>query len=234
MQPIGMKDTDASPKPRPWWRALCVMLAAMSWLLLLQVIGGFVGVPPRLLEWFFTADETPLVGTPRYVVVLGGGGIPSESGLMRTYYAAHYGAGKTGIAFIVSLPADRDPATSSVGRMRDELVLRGVPADAVQMEYRALNTHAQAVNVRQMLGDAALKEPILIVTSPTHARRALLCFRKQGFTRATCLPAHNVSFEADPGRFVKARYSFWSNLELQIELTRESCAMAFYRLRGWI
>ncbi|MFH1936913.1 MAG: hypothetical protein ABIK52_05060, partial [Bacteroidota bacterium] len=33
-------------------------------------------------------SKAEISGTPDYIVVLGGSGIPSETGLMRTYYAA--------------------------------------------------------------------------------------------------------------------------------------------------
>lgn len=199
----------------------------------LQMLLALHGMPQPLMRWITGAKEGSREA-PQYVVVLGGGGIPSGSGLVRTYHAAAFVGGRTNVEVIVSLPADQDPETSSVGRMRDELVLHGVSRSCIRMEYRGLNTHEQAVNVRRMLGEAALSRPLVIVTSPTHVRRSLMCFRRQGFARVSALAAFNADVEADLGSGTGVRYGFWSALELQVEVLRELCALVVYRIRGWI
>jgi uncharacterized SAM-binding protein YcdF (DUF218 family) len=199
----------------------------------LQILIAVFGFPASFVHWLTGKGEV-LRQPPRHIVVLGGGGIPSETGLIRTYYAAEYGRGVTGVTFVVALPADGDPDTSSVGRMRDELVMRGVERRAIRMEYRGWNTHEQAVNTRTLLGHAALAEPLLVVTSPSHARRSLLCFRKAGFRNAACLPAVITEAEANAGRRTLERYRFWSALAAEAQFTRELCALAYYKLRGWI
>jgi len=181
----------------------------------------------------FIPGHDPKVGIPDCVVVLGGGGIPSPSGLIRTYHASQVYAIAPDATFIVSLPADGDPETSSVGRMRDELVMRGVPASSVRMETRGRNTHEQAVEIREMLGDEALDKPTLVVTSPTHLRRSLMCFRKQGFTMITGLTAESVGAEADLGRGTFLRYGLWANLQSETEILREMLSTVVYKLMGW-
>jgi uncharacterized SAM-binding protein YcdF (DUF218 family) len=211
-------------------RAAVLLCAA---LFLLQVGTAVFGLPFGLGSWIVAADwvgEAP----PKYVVVLGGGGIPSESGLMRTFYAAYYGTNFADSVYVVCLPADGDPDAGSVGAMREELVRRGVRRDAIQMEYRGRNTHEQAVGVRELLGKEALGEPVLLVSSPTHMRRALLCFSREGFTDLQAAPARAVGAEADLGPGVGMRYRFWQNLETNIRVVRELVALAYYRLRGWI
>ncbi|MFH0953247.1 MAG: YdcF family protein [Verrucomicrobiota bacterium] len=210
-----------------------VIVSAVAFIL--QVAVGLFGMPWRLVARL-TGDDFKLEVEPRYVVVLGGGGIPSESGLIRTYYAAAIGTNLPGATFVVSLPSDGDPATNSVGRMRDELVLRGIPASAVRLEYRSFDTHEQAVSIARLLGSEALAEPVLIVTSPYHAKRALLCFRKAGFRRVACLAAVGIGPEADfgAGLQLNLRYAFWANLEAEVEFAREIVALAYYKLRGWI
>jgi uncharacterized SAM-binding protein YcdF (DUF218 family) len=181
----------------------------------------------------FIPKHDPEVGIPDCIVVLGGGGIPSPSGLIRTYHASQVYAIAPGATFIVALPADGDPDTSSVGRMRDELVMRGVPSSSVRMETRGRNTREQAARVRDMLGDDALDKPTLIVTSPTHLRRSLMCFRKQGFTRVTGLTAESVGAEADLGRGTFLRYGLWANLQSEAEILREMISTVVYKLLGW-
>jgi uncharacterized SAM-binding protein YcdF (DUF218 family) len=198
-----------------------------------QLVLGVVGLPHDFTVWLKGGDSAVLRDV-RYVVVLGGAGIPSESGLIRTYHAAAYAAAKTGVTCVVALPCDTDPAQGSVGRMRDELVMRGVPARTVRMEYRGRNTHEQAVRIRELLGQQALDAGVVVVTSPAHMRRALLCFRKAGFRNVQALPADNADVEADVGAHGAWRYAFWNNLIAEIQVLRELVALAQYKLRGWI
>jgi uncharacterized SAM-binding protein YcdF (DUF218 family) len=207
------------------------LLMAAGTILLIQLTIGFTGLPGALTRWLAGGD--PSTDRPRYVVVLGGGGIPSATGLMRTYCAAAFAAGQTGMTFIVALPSDGDPATNSVGRMRDELILRGIPADAILMETRGRNTHEQAVNIREMLA-SDIDTPVALVTSPYHVRRAILCFRKEGFTQVTGLPSAEVSAEADMGNGLAFRYGFWNNLISALEVLRELTALALYAMQGWL
>ena len=198
---------------------------------LVQLMLALTGTPQALQDWLNGTACYPHE-MPRYVIVLSGGGIPSESSLIRTYYAAQFGRGLTGTTFVVAMPADRDPEHSSVGRFRDELVLRGIPADRILMETHGRNTYQQAGNIRQLLGTATVREPVLVVTSGFHVRRAMLCFRKQGFESVAGLDAASISAEAYPGWFAYLRYSFWSNLTSQITITRELLAIFGYKLAG--
>jgi uncharacterized SAM-binding protein YcdF (DUF218 family) len=200
---------------------------------LLQILLAVTGPPQGIVDWLEMPELAPRE-TPRNIVVLGGGGIPSGSSLLRTYYAAQYGKNLTGTTFVVALPADGNPETSSVGRMRDELVFRGVPLSAIRMEYHGLNTHEQAVNVQRLLGPAALDQPILIVTSGYHMRRAVACFRNLGFTKVEGLLASEIGAEAEIGPWGWLRYGAWANLERGIRVLRELAALAAYKFEDWI
>ncbi|MBX7259624.1 MAG: YdcF family protein [Candidatus Hydrogenedentes bacterium] len=198
----------------------------------LQVVIGFTGMP----RWRANRHAEADAAAPAYIVVLGGGGIPSETGLMRTYCAAAIGTNYPSATFIVSLPCDGDPETNSVGRMRDELVLRGLPRHSIEMEHDGLNTHEQAASVARILGPAALTNRVLVVTSPYHIRRALLCFRKVGFTQVDGSATLGIGAEADAGAAgpLDLRYTFWATLHAEIDWVRECVALLYYRLRGWI
>ncbi|MFH1183692.1 MAG: YdcF family protein [Chloroflexota bacterium] len=198
----------------------------------LQLVIGFTGMP----RWPGQHRPNETAPPPAYIVVLGGGGIPSETGLMRTYCAAAIGTNYPLATFIVSLPCEGDPATNSVGRMRDELVLRGIPPESITMEHEGLNTHEQAAGIARLLGPAELDAPVLVVTSPYHVRRSLLCFRKVGFTRVSGAATLGIGAEADLSLAgpLDLRYTFWANLQAEVEWARECLAMLYYRLRGWI
>jgi uncharacterized SAM-binding protein YcdF (DUF218 family) len=229
--PRGMNTSGSKERfARRGFRSLLMLLGV---LFVAQIGLAFTPWLSPLHRWL-AAPEYAVERTPAWVVVLGGGGIPSESGLIRTYYAAQIGTNLPHATFIVSLPADDDPERSSVGKMRDELVLRGIPAAAVRMEHRGRNTHEQARYIREMLPESARDEPVLLVTSPSHFRRSVLCFRREGFREIGSLAARGVGVEADLGGGVPFRYVFWSRLAAQVDAVRELCALCYYRLRGWI
>ena len=184
-------------------------------------------------SWLKVADEDAM-GIPEYIVILGGGSIPSDTGLMRTYYGATHSIAFPEATIIVALPADEDPETSSVGRMKDELVLRGVPASSILMETKGRNTHEQAEGIRAMLGPGAIDTTVHIVTERSHLRRSVLCFRKAGFSHVFGIGTHNTGAEADVGAGTFLRYTLWTNLQLQIRVLREMIATGVYKLRGWI
>lgn len=195
-----------------------------------QLVFVLTGPPVTLVDWLTGENLNPPTN-PRYIVVLGGGGIPSGNTLLRTWHAARFGKGLTGTTFIVSLPADAAPENNSVGRMRDELVLRGIPATSIQMETRGLNTHEQAVNVRNMI---RADSTVVVVTSGFHMRRALLSFQKAGFNHVDGLYAYSIGAEADAGANMWLRYSVWGNWSREAEICRELVALGVYKLRGWI
>jgi uncharacterized SAM-binding protein YcdF (DUF218 family) len=168
------------------------------------------------------------------VVVLDGGGMPAEATLLRLYRAAEYGRQLTNTTFIVALPSQKPAPDSGVVAMREDLVRRGIPADQIQMEYRGLNTHQQAANIRDLLGPATVEEPLVVVTSGYHMRRALLCFRAEGFANVTGLAATSSDEELWPGPLAWLRYGIWNNWRQTTEMLRELVALLTYKLRGWI
>ncbi len=200
-----------------------VVLVALE--LLVLVFG-----PPQFVEHWLSCAGTSPNPHPRYIVVLGGGGIPSDTSLTRCYYAAQFGRGMTNTTFVVALPTNGDPETSNVGKMRDELVLRGIPAVDIRLEYRGLNTRQQAASVGMLLGATAKNEPVVVVTSHLHMRRALMCFRKAGFTNVTGLVAQEHWAEAPSGPWSWFRYKAWNNGVNSIQILRELVAVTVCKL----
>jgi uncharacterized SAM-binding protein YcdF (DUF218 family) len=211
---------------------LRVTVIAFAAMFVFQVLLASSPIPEKFVEWL-SCDDMEIEKAPRYVVVLAHD-IPTEAGLMCAYYAGLFSQDYTGITYVIAMPTDEDPESSSPGRIRDELVLRGAPASDIRFESKGLNTYQQAYFVREMLGEEGLDQPIAVVTSPTHCRRAVLCFRKLGFTDVVGRPAENMHTAVDLGPWVFFRYTFWSRLEWQATIARELTAMALYKLRGWI
>lgn len=184
---------------------------------------------------------------PKYIVVMSGGGIPSESGLMRTYKAAELAKKFEDAKLIVTMPGDTLDTLSSAYLMKQELVLRGVSDDRIMFENIGTNTRSQALEVKKMINN---NEPTLIVTSPEHMYRSVQTFKKVGFKNISGEAAFPMPVEApflfndkdlggndvvpNIGNNTQIRYQFWGHLKLQIVVYREYVAILFYKMKGWI
>jgi len=245
------------PHLRKLYRPLKIFLITLGSIASAGIILAFTPAP--FWVWYgLGTSEAQIEGRPDYIVVLGGAGIPSETGLMRTYYAAQAAAFFPDARVIVALPGDTADSLSSVRKMRGELILRGVAPQRILLEDSGTNTRAQALNVRKLTSPPApllLKErrtggEVLLITSPEHLYRAVLTFRKAGFSRVDGIPAFqsdvesDISFSArklggrrwvpDVGDSITLRYQFWTQLHYEILIFREYLAIAYYWLMGWI
>ena len=90
---------------------------------------------------------------PDYIVVLGGGGMPSESGLMRCWYTAKTANYFTRAKVIISLPGNARDSLSSINGMKKELVIRGIAPERILLEDSGTNTRAEALNVLKIISN---------------------------------------------------------------------------------
>ena len=177
----------------------------------------------------------PALIPPTYIVVLGGGGIPSETGLMRTYYGADYALKYPESIVVISLPDDPSNTTADhTTLMKNEIEQRGVEAGRILVESVGVNTHEQAVFIKELLPVQAMTASVLIVTSPTHVRRSVFCFKNEGLEGVWGTSTENTSGDADIGGGAFFRYVIWSRMEVQARVVRELIALGFYKARGWI
>ncbi len=211
------------------------VLLAFRWSLFLLGLSVFLavicGVPRGLYRWLSVGGAS-VPESVDYIVVLGGGGIPSGSGLMRTYCGAEAAGLYTNAKCIVSLPTDIDIEDSNVGRMRDELVMRGVRRERVLIESRAHDTFQQSIEIKHMLGEGFEKTHLLIVTSPSHLRRSKMCFDAQGFENVYVSAAREVGADADMGTTKTLKFFLWCNAADWIKVSRELCALGYYKVLG--
>jgi len=156
----------------------------------------FTPYPWRVYRWLAT-DPAAARLEPEIIIVLGGGGIPSSSGLMRTYHGAHAAHHYTNAGVIVALPADGELEDCATGRMQEEMILRGIGRNRLRVEAHGRNTREQALKIARMSGIAPAESRVLLVTSPEHLRRSLLTFRKAGFRHIAGLAATEDSVESD-------------------------------------
>jgi len=232
-----------------------IFLIILGSVALLIIILAFTSAPFWIRYNMGTA-KAGITGIPDYVVVLGGGGIPGKSGLMRTYYGAKAAAEFPSAKIIVALPGDTADSTSSVMGMRKELILRGVAPERIMLEDSGANTRAEALLVKELIhnNDTSILDPrpphLLLITSPEHLYRAVLVFRKAGFERVDGLPAFESSLESDfsfsarrlggrvwipdVGESQTLRYRFWNYIKYEFDIIREWVAIAYYWIMGWI
>ena len=98
-----------------------------------------------------------------------------------------------------------------------------IPAGEILLEKKSKNTHEQAVEVKKM-ADSQQWKSILLVTSSSHMKRALMAFENLGFK---IYPA-----PADP--YEKYTDDPMGRLCLFPVLTHEYAGIVYYKIRGWI
>jgi uncharacterized SAM-binding protein YcdF (DUF218 family) len=214
--------------------SICVLLALTS-------------APYWGYHWLGTS-KSELVEKPSTIVLLGGGGMPSHSALMRSWYVAKATKSFPDARVIIAMPGDLTDSLSTPVLMKKELEIRGISSSKIGFENEGTNTRAQALNCQRYI---KMQSPILLVTSPEHMRRAVLCFQKAGFEKVNALPAFENATEADlafdddklggrktlvpdVGESINMRYQLWNHLKYEILIAREIVALTYYKLRGWI
>lgn len=226
------------------------ILLAFGVLFLVILFLSFTSLPYWGYYWLGTS-KSKITEKPDYIILLGGGGMPSESSLMRVYFVYRAAVESPKSRIVISIPGNPDDSTSTARLVADELVSKGIDAQRILYEPMGTNTRSEAMNLQQFNTENLTKKPILLVTSPEHMRRAVLVFRKAGFTRVSALPAFENAIEAnlffdddklggnktlvpDIGSNTEVRYQFWNHLKYEILIAREMAALGYYKLRGWI
>jgi uncharacterized SAM-binding protein YcdF (DUF218 family) len=211
------------------------------------VIVAFTTLPYWGYHWLGTSRSVQK-WPPETIILLGGSGMPSESNLIRIWYAASAARKCETCRIIIVMPGDTANHTSTPVRIREDLVTRGINPERIRFEATGTNTRFQALECLKQVGEY---ESILLVTSPEHMRRAVLCFSKAGFQKVNALPAFENASEADfsfndsdlggrksilpeTGKKTQLRYQVWNHLKYEILIARELTALSWYRIRGWI
>ncbi|HCY43228.1 MAG TPA: hypothetical protein DHV48_18145 [Prolixibacteraceae bacterium] len=219
-------------------------------LFLLVLLLSFTTLPYWGYYWLGTS-ESKITGKPDYIVLLGGGGMPSESNLMRAFYVHRAATEAPESKIVISIPGNSADSMSTARLVAAELISKGIDRGRFLYEENGTNTRSQAMQLQQFMSLNIPEKSILLVTSPEHMRRAVLVFKKAGFTKVSALPAFENAIEADLffeddrlgddkllvpdiGGNTTVRYQFWNHLKYEILIAREMAALAYYKLRGWI
>lgn len=198
--------------------------------------------------YYLGTSQTALHSDPDYIVVMGAGGMPGPEGLMRSYVASIAAREWPRARVIIALPTLPDYFNDShTHRMYREMVLRGVDSTRFLFEISGTNTRSQALGIAKMVGRHDTCS-VLVVTSPEHMYRAVKVFRKAGFAAAGGAPSFEAGLDealllteaerdgqsVSPDRLPGLRYNLWNYLKYEIDFLRETVAIGWYWLNGWI
>jgi uncharacterized SAM-binding protein YcdF (DUF218 family) len=193
--------------------------SCVKWILLSTGIFAFIMVTlafttaPFWIWYNMGVKKAGIHRPPDFIIVMGGSGMPSESGLMRCWYASKVANHFTRARIIIALPGDAEDSLSSVNQMKKEMELRGISPQRIMFENSGTNTRAEALNIYKIISNIQSSRvtrhaspdssrvtrhaSLLIVTSPEHLYRAVLTFKKAGFMKVDGVPAFEKTIEAD-------------------------------------
>ena len=245
---------------RFFFRLARAALAGLGALVLLAAAAQFTNLPWHAYKSFSQVPGA-VREAPTHVLVMGGSGIPGESGLARTFFGAEAARLYPKAEVLIALPLGTNESYASRAYV-GELRLRGVPARRIRVVSGGRNTREQALRLAEALAGQDRPPLLLIVTDPNHVRRTAACLRKafadrKAAVRLDALPVFQLSIEdpleclareldakvaaaapraavPDAGFSLRFRYEIWNNLGYSNAVLRETAALLYYRLRGWI
>lgn len=232
-------------------KVLKILFITVSCILIFCLVFAFTTGPFWLYYWMGTS-EGKYDFRPDYIIIMGGAGYPSESALMRSWYAAKVFRSAPDATVIITQPAAAcvRPELSDAWGIRNDLIIRGVDSTRILLEIRGKNTREEGLEVLRIAPDAKTSACVL-VTAPEHMIRSLRVFRKLGFSKLGGVATFNASGPVDldykdqelggrslplpdVGGSIQLRYQFWNHLRYQVICYRELIGLAWYKLRGWI
>ncbi|MDC0833535.1 Putative membrane protein [Geitlerinema sp. FC II] len=233
-----------------WKRPRCAAFSVfLAFVVLMAGGNGWVcaGLVRSLESQHIPTEELP---TAEAIVVLGGATrSPSpprpwvevnEAGDRTLYGAKLYLDGK---AEYVVLSGGRISWRGEVGSEAEDMAkiveAMGVPSEQILLDRTSLNTHQNAVNVKEILEERGIQR-VLLVTSALHMPRSLRVFKKQGID---AIPAPTDFLVTDAS--LAAMSDSWEAIVLNIipdahrlalttRALKEYVGIVVYGLRGWL
>lgn len=206
---------------------------------------------PFWMYYYMGTYQSHYTFTPKYVVIMGGAGYPSESAMIRSYFAAKVANQFPDSKVVITQPAASgvSPEKSDAAGIARDLMIRGVDSSRIFLEIHGKNTREEALEVLKIT-PGAWTAPTVIVTAPEHMIRSIQTFRKAGYKQLGGEPTFNVAGPVDldykdndlggrqlpvpgVGNSIQLRYQFWNHLRYQVICYRELFALLWYKIRGW-
>jgi uncharacterized SAM-binding protein YcdF (DUF218 family) len=120
--------------------------------------------------------------------------------------------------------------TAESETMQDSLIEFGVPDNRILVESGSANTHDQAINLAALFASNDI-DRFILVTSPTHMRRAYLTFIEAGFDP---IPAAALEHSQSKETIDASLLPNLDALDASRNVLRELFGLLYYALRGWI
>ncbi len=211
-----------------------------------------------ILDWPILIDRYLVINQPpapaRAIVCIGGGigshELPLDAGWQRIYTAVQLHA--DGFAPVVIFSGGGGSRLSEAEVYAEAAGWLGLPRDAVALDPFTGSTAEHPANLLRVEGLGITRDtPLLVVTSPLHARRTELCFRKTGFTnfrmvtswvarkagpevvrdrRASAVPAYHPNNKRYDHPLNRLRWG----VDTVFMALNEWAALAVYKARGQI
>lgn len=191
--------------------------------------------PPLLMGK--TSGPVPFAQSVKWIVVLGGGhisdpGLPVTSqisfeSLARLTEAVRLYRSLPGTKIILSGGAVFDPVSNARIYFKTARIM-DVPARDLVLSDQARDTEEEARLIENLVG----KDPLILVTSAYHMRRAMALFKKRGMDPTPAPAAHLVKERSDraPGDFFPSP----GGLQKTQMAVREYLSIIWSKFIGWI
>jgi uncharacterized SAM-binding protein YcdF (DUF218 family) len=225
-----------------WRRAAATCIAVSTAYLWLAATPAVAALLARSLEAPYPQVAAESVEPADTIVVLGGMMNPPKGASVypdlemsadRLVYAARlYRAGRSGRIIVTGGRLFAGAAVPSEAELvKQQLLLLGVPDDAIILETKARNTRENGLFSRELLQEMGAGK-VLLVTSAWHMRRSEAVFGKLGID---VIPAATDSFL--PQLSSGFPFGWLPDVDAMAVSTRcikEWIGLGVYRLRGWI
>lgn len=155
----------------------------------------------------------------------------SRAGALRVFEAARiYEMLPGSLVFTSGGPSSFGPETKSLAELLgEELVLLGVPRDRIVIEARSGNTHQHAVRLEPILRKYGV-DRFVLVTSPTHIRRATRTFEARGLHPVPSPGTMRSTQSETTGRWWPGA----QHLQVSQQAIYDYLGIAYYWSKGWI
>jgi uncharacterized SAM-binding protein YcdF (DUF218 family) len=125
---------------------------------------------------------------------------------------------------------DTEPGAATESESMQTAALQlGIPAQKIVLERESRNTRQEALAIRRMLADRP-DTPFVLVTSPTHMRRAIATFRAVGLNPIPSAAPYKSEHSLERRRWLPSDLGLW----LQTTVIYDVVAMWHYRAQGWV
>jgi uncharacterized SAM-binding protein YcdF (DUF218 family) len=227
-------------RARRWARRWLWGLLAAYLVFSIPVTARWLAAP---LAWGITPIESSAIASEaRAVVVLDGGTarflhreelieIPLDTSALRALEACRvYRLMNDPLVIVSGGDEHADPKWAREASALSEVLIKGgVPEARIVLDSDSVNTRAHSVNVVHMLKERKIGQFVL-VTSPSHMRRAIWTFQAQGVNP---LPSPSKSI-MDSRRGSLAYWPSTRALEFTQETMHEYVGLVYYLIKGYI